>query len=105
FLGSNIGNFRPAEVEKFLKNMASALRSGDMLLIGFDLKKNPLTILNAYNDKSGITKAFNLNLLARINRELGGDFELTGFDHFPTYNPQTGEMKSFLISNRKQNVY
>lgn len=105
FLGSNIGNFKPAEANRFLKNMASALRTGDLLLIGFDLKKNPDIILDAYNDKAGITKAFNLNLLARINRDLGGNFDLTGFEHFPTYNPQTGEMKSFLTSNKKQEVY
>lgn len=104
FLGSNIGNFRPAEAQKFLKKMASNLHAGDLLLIGLDLKKKPSLILDAYNDQGGITKAFNLNLLNRINNELGGNFETSNFEHFPTYNPQTGEMKSFLVSNKKQEV-
>ncbi len=105
FLGSNIGNFRPSEAEQFLKEMASNLNKGDLLFIGFDLKKQPAVILKAYNDKAGITKAFNLNLLTRINNELGANFELSAFEHFPTYNPASGEMKSYLISNKQQEVF
>lgn len=104
FLGSNIGNFKPTEARKFLRKMASNLHVGDLLFIGLDLKKKPSLILDAYNDKGGITKAFNVNLLNRINKELGGNFETSDFEHFPTYNPQTGEMKSFLVSNKRQEV-
>jgi dimethylhistidine N-methyltransferase len=95
FLGSNIGN---------LEQIRSALRPGDRLLIGFDLKKDPETILAAYNDAKGYTKAFNLNLLERINRELGADFDTTQFYHYPTYDPSTGSCRSFLVSRRKQTV-
>lgn len=105
FLGSNIGNFKPTEACEFLKEMALALNSGDLLFIGLDLKKDPQVLLDAYNDKAGITKSFNLNLLTRINRELGGNFDLSTFEHFPTYNPQSGEMKSYLISNIQQEVF
>jgi len=105
FLGSNIGNFRPSDADKFLKEMASNLNSGDLLFIGFDLKKDPAIILDAYNDKAGITKAFNLNLLTRINNELGANFNIAAFQHFPTYDPQSGEMKSYLISTAQQEVY
>lgn len=105
FLGSNIGNFKPSEADQFLKEMASNLNKGDLLFIGFDLRKQPSVILEAYDDKAGITKAFNLNLLTRINNELGANFNLSAFEHFPTYNPQSGEMKSFLISTRQQEVY
>ncbi|MFC2101191.1 L-histidine N(alpha)-methyltransferase [Bacteroidota bacterium] len=104
FLGSNIGNFKIDEAVFFIKKLANNLNKNDLLLIGFDLKKDPNIILEAYNDKSGITKAFNLNLLRRINDELGGNFNLTRFDHFPVYNPLSGSCKSYLISNKKQKV-
>jgi len=104
FLGSNIGNFNSDEVIDFLERANRYLNKGDYFLIGVDLKKHPLTILDAYNDKRGITKAFNLNLLARINRELEGDFDLSQFEHYPTYDPQSGEAKSFLISLKEQTV-
>ncbi len=64
-----------------------------MVLIGFDLKKNPATIIAAYNDEGGITRRFNLNLLERINRELNADFDLTKFEHYPTYDPQAAPVK------------
>lgn len=105
FLGSNIGNFSPIESIDFLSHLGENLSSGDMLLIGFDLMKDPQAILNAYNDKMGVTKEFNLNLLTRINNELGGDFDTSKFEHFPTYDPITGETKSHLVSTVKQNVY
>jgi L-histidine Nalpha-methyltransferase len=105
FLGSNIGNFSPKEAGEFLWLLNDHLDAGDLLLIGFDLKKHPATILSAYNDQAGITKAFNLNLLWRINRELGADFDLPAFDHYPTYDPVSGACKSFLISLQPQEVH
>jgi L-histidine N-alpha-methyltransferase len=75
-----------------------------MVLVGIDLKKNPKTVLAAYNDKEGITKKFNLNLLERINRELNSDFDLSKFDHYPTYDPEIGACKSYLISLEDQQV-
>lgn len=105
FLGSNIGNFSNEEAELFLGKLADNLSEGDLLLIGFDLMKNPQTILNAYNDKLGVTKEFNLNLLTRMNNELGADFDIEKFKHFPTYNPINGETRSHLISTADQKVY
>lgn len=105
FLGANIGNFTIDQSLEFLKNMGQHLHKGDLLLIGFDLKKDPALILEAYNDREGITKSFNLNLLQRINDELGGNFNLSAFQHFPSYNPATGEMKSYLISTKAQDVF
>ena len=104
FLGSNIGNMPVPDAIGFCKELRNHLNEGDMSLIGFDLKKNPATVLAAYNDKGGITKRFNLNLLERINRELGGDFDLTKFEHYPTYDPETGACKSYLISQEDQIV-
>ena len=98
FLGSNIGNMDVQEAEEFCKALRNQLSPGDLLLVGFDLKKNPATILAAYNDKEGITKKFNLNLLERINRELGGNFNLDNFEHYPTYDPGSGACKSYLVS-------
>lgn len=105
FLGANIGNFQDEEALVFTKSLYNSLRKNDLVMIGFDLKKDPEIILNAYNDKKGITKAFNLNLLHRINNELGADFDLEGFDHYPNYCPKTGDTKSFLISKRSQNIF
>lgn len=105
FLGSNIGNFDRASGVEFLTHIGENLSAGDMLLIGFDLMKSPEKILSAYNDKEGVTKAFNLNLLTRINNELGANFNVEDFDHFPTYDPLTGETKSHIISKKQQTVY
>lgn len=105
FLGSNIGNFSNGSALKFLKRLGDNLGSGDMLFIGFDLMKNPNVILNAYNDKLGVTKEFNINLLRRINKELGANFDLEGYEHFPTYDPISGETKSYLVSNKEQEVF
>jgi L-histidine N-alpha-methyltransferase len=104
FLGSNIGNMPISGAEAFCRELRNHLSSGDLLLIGMDLKKNPKTVLAAYNDKGGITKRFNLNLLERINRELNADFDITQFDHYPTYDPETGACKSYLISLIDQQV-
>jgi L-histidine N-alpha-methyltransferase len=104
FLGSNIGNMKVSDAEGFCGELRNHLSAGDMLLIGIDLKKNPKTVLAAYNDKSGITKRFNLNLLERINRELNADFDLNQFDHYPTYDPESGACKSYLVSLTDQKV-
>lgn len=104
FLGSNIGNFLEVEAMELMASLADALDHGEMLLVGFDLKKDPDLILQAYNDSQGITRDFNLNVLTRINRELGGDFDTMKFKHWPVYDPVSGECKSYLISNEKQRV-
>jgi dimethylhistidine N-methyltransferase len=104
FLGSNVGNMPVSDAENFCKQLRNHLSAGDMLLVGIDLKKNPKTVLAAYNDKDGITKRFNLNLLERINRELGADFDVAKFEHYPTYDPETGSCKSYLISLEDQQV-
>ena len=104
FLGSNIGNMAINEAEHFCGELRKHLSPGDMLLIGFDLKKNPATVLAAYNDKEGITRRFNLNLLERINRELNADFDTSKFEHYPTYDPETGACKSYLVSTCEQLV-
>lgn len=105
FLGSNIGNFKTEESRDFLNSMRAYLQPGDKLLIGIDLRKDPEVILRAYDDSAGITAAFNLNLLRRINRELGGNFDLNQFRHFAMYHPQDGVMRSFLVSKTAQEVY
>lgn len=104
FLGSNIGNFNQKEALSFLKKVYHNLNAGDYLLIGVDLKKDPEIILEAYNDSKGITKSFNLNLLRRINDVFDADFDLAQFKHYPTYDPVSGETKSFLISLKQQSV-
>jgi len=104
FLGSNIGNMQVNEAAAFCKTLREHLSEGDMVLMGFDLKKNPKTVLAAYNDSEGITKRFNLNLLERINRELHADFKLSKFDHYATYDPETGACRSYLVSLEDQEV-
>ncbi len=105
FLGSNVGNMPVPEAAGFIKELNMHLSSGDMLLIGIDLKKSPKTVLAAYNDKEGITRRFNLNLLVRINRELDADFDVEQFDHYATYDPETGACKSYLVSKEAQTVH
>ncbi len=105
FLGSNIGNFDTPDAVHFLRSIRTEMNSGDLLFIGFDLKKNPNVILDAYNDKAGITRDFNLNLLKRINREFDGDFDINNFIHYPIYDPVSGRAKSFIISMKNQTVY
>lgn len=105
FLGSTIGNFPTYEASNFIGCISESMTTGDNLLIGFDLKKHPETILNAYNDRQGITRDFNLNFLKRINRELGANFALDQFTHFPIYDPVQAAAKSFLVSMREQEVY
>ncbi|UZR93434.1 L-histidine N(alpha)-methyltransferase [Chondrinema litorale] len=104
FLGSNIGNFSFEKATDFFKQIANQLNKDDYFLIGIDLKKDPEIILSAYNDPDGITARFNLNLLRRINNDLGADFDLSGFKHYPVYDPQTGECRSYLLSLKEQTV-
>ncbi|MEZ4803580.1 MAG: L-histidine N(alpha)-methyltransferase [Gelidibacter sp.] len=105
FLGSNIGNYGSQEAKNLLKLFHQSMNQGDKLLIGFDLKKNPLTIRQAYFDPHGITKRFNINLLIRINREFDADFQIDDFDFYCQYDAITGEVKSYLISLKKQKVH
>ncbi|NER18849.1 L-histidine N(alpha)-methyltransferase [Spongiivirga citrea] len=103
-LGSNIGNLLHPQAIDFLKNIQEAMNPNDLLFMGFDLKKNPQTILDAYNDLNGITAAFNKNVLVRINRELDADFNPDKFKHWEVYDPETGTAKSYLLSAEKQEV-
>lgn len=104
FLGSNIGNLLHDQAVEFLRNMRDSINDGDLIFMGFDQKKNPQTILDAYNDKTGITEAFNKNILARINREFGGNFNLDHFLHWEVYDPETGTAKSYLVSKEEQTI-
>ncbi|MBZ5719080.1 MAG: L-histidine N(alpha)-methyltransferase [Acidobacteriia bacterium] len=104
FLGSTIGNFdRPAGV-KFLRQVRRILQAGDSLLLGTDLEKPIPQLLNAYRDSLGVTSAFNLNLLARINRELDGDFDLSQFEHTVRFNPEARSVEMHLRSKHNQTV-
>jgi uncharacterized SAM-dependent methyltransferase len=105
FMGSNLGNFDPDGAVDFLSELRASMSAGDFLLIGLDLKKDPALIRAAYDDEEGITARFNLNLLERINRELGGDFDVSHWRHDPTYDPETGAARSALCSERDQTVY
>jgi L-histidine N-alpha-methyltransferase len=104
FLGSNLGNFDKAHARAFLHNLWNALNNGDFAVVGFDLKKDIGLMLKAYNDSEGITAEFNLNLLRRVNRELGGNFDLTKFIFHSSYDVFTGAMESYLVSKEKQTV-
>lgn len=105
FLGSNIGNFSRAQALDFFKNLRRVMNSNDRLFVGFDLQKDPRTILQAYDDASGITAEFNINLLRRINRELAADFDLENFSHYASYHPIEGAARSFLMSRKRQTVF
>lgn len=105
FLGSNIGNLLHPQAIEFLKNLSAAIEKDDLVFMGFDQKKDPQTILDAYNDKTGITEAFNKNILRRINNELGGNFDLDKFLHWEVYNPESGTAKSYLVSKEAHEVY
>jgi dimethylhistidine N-methyltransferase len=104
FLGSNIGNLEYNQAMAFMKNLQKFMALGDLLFIGFDLKKNPQTILDAYNDQEGVTAAFNKNILSRINVEMNANFDLNKFLHWEVYNPETGTAKSYLVSKIEQIV-
>ena len=105
FPGSTIGNFDPIPAKHFLEHIASLCGSGGALLIGVDLKKDPAVLHSAYNDSEGLTAAFNLNLLERINRELDSDFQLDGFEHYAFYNPRESRVEIHLVSKKSQVVH
>ncbi|MGF1467442.1 MAG: L-histidine N(alpha)-methyltransferase [Sandaracinaceae bacterium] len=104
FLGSNIGNFNRVQARAFLRRLWNAMNDGDYALVGFDLKKDIEALLAAYNDREGVTAAFNLNLLQRINRELDADFDVQAFRHYGTYDVFSGAMESYLVSLKPQIV-
>ena len=105
FLGSNIGNFNREQALEFFRDLREVMCENDLLFIGFDLQKDPRVIVSAYDDEKGVTAAFNLNLLKRINRELGADFNLEKFSHYAVYRPVECAARSFLISREKQSVH
>jgi len=104
FLGANLGNFGMDEAKNIIDHLRVGTKKGDLVLLGFDLKKNPQIILNAYHDKQGVTREFNMNLLDRINSELDADFDRDSFTHWPTYDPVSGECRSYLVSQKLQVV-
>ncbi len=104
FLGSNIGNFDSDEARTFLRALRNVLHAGDALLLGADLKKRAHILEAAYDDALGVTAAFNLNLLARINRELDADFNLRAFKHYVRYNEEIGRIEVYIESMRTQTV-
>jgi L-histidine N-alpha-methyltransferase len=103
-LGSNIGNLLHPRAIEFLSKLKETMNHDDLLFMGFDQRKNPQTVLDAYNDSTGVTAAFNKNILERINSELAGDFDLSKFKHWEVYNPETGTAKSYLVATEKQVV-
>ncbi|MFC2123443.1 L-histidine N(alpha)-methyltransferase [Bacteroidota bacterium] len=105
FMGANIGNYTFEEAIDFVKSLSDEMKNDDMLMIGFDLKKDPRLIQAAYDDPHGITSQFNKNLLVRLNREMGADFHTDQFEHFPYYDPDAGAAISYLISMKEQDVY
>ncbi|WP_343487587.1 L-histidine N(alpha)-methyltransferase [Allomuricauda sp. d1] len=105
FLGSNIGNLLHPQAIDFLIQLRDVLGDDDLVFMGMDQKKHPQKILDAYNDKTGITETFNKNILARINKEFGGNFDLDKFLHWEVYDPETGTAKSYLVSKEKQSVF
>ncbi|RZT93640.1 L-histidine N(alpha)-methyltransferase [Rivibacter subsaxonicus] len=108
FPGSSIGNFSPDEALHFLRDAAALLRGSAVpggMLVGVDLVKDAGLLHAAYNDAAGVTAAFNLNLLARANRELGADFELDGFEHYAFYEPRLQRVEMHLLSRRAQRVH
>jgi dimethylhistidine N-methyltransferase len=104
FPGSTIGNFELADAKKLLSRIASEVGSDGGLLIGVDLQKDPRIIHAAYNDSEGVTEAFNLNLLHRINSELDADFNLDQFEHLAEYNDEDGRIEMFIVSTCEQTV-
>ncbi len=104
FPGSTIGNFTPSEATDFLRGTARLLGPGSMMVVGVDLPKDAAVLQAAYDDRQGVTAAFNLNLLRRINRELGGDFDIGAFAHEARWNPQESRVEMHLVSRVRQSV-
>jgi L-histidine Nalpha-methyltransferase len=105
YIGSSIGNFEPDAAAALLQRLRSKLRTGDALLLGFDLVKTADVLLAAYDDAAGVTAAFNLNLLVRLNRELGADFDPAAFAHCAMWNAAASRMEMYLVSRAPQVVY
>lgn len=104
FMGSNIGNYERNKAIGFMQLVHEFMHPDDVFLVGIDLRKNPRVIRNAYDDKKGITRKFNLNLLERINRELDAKFDISKFDHYPQYDPVSGIASSYIVSLDNQVV-
>jgi dimethylhistidine N-methyltransferase len=104
FLGSNVGNYDPPAAKQLLRAMSAAFKPGDGLLLGTDLKKDAAVLERAYNDPTGVTAAFDKNILGRINRELGGHFDLDAFEHVARYDGRRGVIDSFLVAQRGMRV-
>ena len=104
WLGSNIGNFERDDAASFLDDVRRVLAKGDRLLVGIDLRKEPTVLEAAYDDPTGVTAAFNRNLLSRINRELGGHFDVRAFTHRAVYDDVSGRVEMYLVSERTQRV-
>lgn len=104
FIGSSVGNFDAAEAVELLAGWRASMRPGDALLLGTDLRKDPALLVPAYDDAQGVTARFNKNLLARINRELGGHFDLQAFRHVALWNPEASRIEMHLESERAQEV-
>ena len=104
YLGSSIGNFVPEESRTILRNLGSQLRGGDALLLGTDLVKDESTMVSAYDDEDWVTAAFNLNILNRLNRDLGADFDLTAFRHRVRWNPVESRIEMHLESTCEQSI-
>ncbi|WP_027077396.1 L-histidine N(alpha)-methyltransferase [Maribacter antarcticus] len=105
FLGSNIGNLLHDQAIEFLSKIQEYMQPNDLLFIGFDQKKHPQILLDAYNDTTGITARFNKNLLVRINRELEANFDMDSFMHWEVYDPESGTAKSYLVAQSPQQVH
>ena len=104
YIGSSIGNFEPAEADRLLRSIRAALVPGDSILLGVDLAKHESTLLAAYDDAAGVTAEFNLNLLARLNRELGAGFDLSAFSHRAVWNAAHSRIEMHLVSRKRQVV-
>jgi dimethylhistidine N-methyltransferase len=104
YIGSSIGNFDPEHAQQLLESMRLSLRRGDALLLGTDMRKDEATLVAAYDDSLGVTAKFNKNLLARINRELGADFNLAKFRHVALWNSEESRIEIYLESEAEQTV-
>ncbi|MET3651332.1 L-histidine N(alpha)-methyltransferase [Dyella japonica] len=104
FPGSTIGNFEARDAAELLRKMRGEMGDNGGILIGADLKKDTATIEAAYNDKAGVTSEFTLNMLVRLNREIGSDFDLSSFRHRAHYNAMAGRIETFIVSTRDQKV-
>jgi dimethylhistidine N-methyltransferase len=105
FLGSSLGNYDPGPAGELLAMIAATMRPADRFLLGTDLAKDRAVLEAAYDDRQGVTAAFNLNLLRRINRELGADFQVDAFTHRAAYHPEHGRVEMHLVSSRRQTVH